>query len=75
MWRNNGSIWVYIPMPIITIEPRSGPDGETIYYACCGGRPVPQIPPSGSLSDLMHQTIRYYDDRIEMEPVKEKWQG
>lgn len=72
MWQNNGSIWVYMPMPFITIQPGNGPDGQTIYYACCGGRPVPQIPPCTSLQVLMVDTVKYYDDRIEMTPVKEK---
>ena len=74
MWQNNGSIWVFVLMPIITIEPGTGPDGQTIYHACCGGRPVPQIPPSNSLGELMMRTVKYYDDRIEMQPVKERWQ-
>ena len=74
MWQNNGSIWVYTPMPIITIAPGNGPDGQTIYHACCGGRPVPQIQPSANLGELMMRTVKYYDDRIEMTPVKEKWE-
>lgn len=74
MWQNNGSIWIYTPMPIITVELVSGPDGKPIYHACCGGRPVPQIPPSYNLGELMIQTVKYYDDRIEMQPVKERWQ-
>lgn len=75
MWQNNGSIWVYMPMPIITIEPGKGPDENPLwYYARCGGKPVPQIPPSTSIGELMMQTVKYYDGRIEMQPVKEKWE-
>lgn len=73
MWQNNGSIWVCVTMPIITIEPSHGPDGQTIYHACCGGRPVPQIPPNTSFGELMMQTFKYYDERIDMQPVKERW--
>lgn len=74
MWRNNGSMWVYMPMPIITIQPGNSPDGQTVWHACCGGRPVPQIPQSTNLCELMNQTVRYYDERIELQPVKERWE-
>lgn len=73
MWEKNGSIWVYTSMPIITIAPGNGPDGQTIWHACCGGRPVLQISPSTNLGELMMRTVKYYDDRIETETVKERW--
>ena len=69
MWEQHGNIWLFVRMPIITIEP----DGKGSWQACCGGRPVPQIPAGASLRDVMRRTVRYYDERIEMEPVKERW--
>lgn len=68
MWEKDGSIWIYRGMPIITIEPC-----ETGYQACCGGRPVPQIQPGENLGEVMMRTVRYYNDRIETETVKEQW--
>lgn len=69
MWEKHGNIWINVIMPIITIEP----DENGNWQACCGGRPVPQIPAGESFSDVMVRTSRYYDARIEMEPVKERW--
>ena len=69
MWEQCGNIWIYINLPIITIEP----DGQGNWQACCGGRPVPQIPPGDSLGEVMMRTVRYYDERIEMTSVKESW--
>ena len=74
MWQKSGSIWVYTPMPIITIEPGNGPDGQTIWHTFCGGKPVPQIQPSENLGELMMNTYKYYNDRIEMSTAKEPWQ-
>lgn len=67
-WEQNGSIWVCKPMPIITIEPTQDHSG---WQACCGGRPVPQIPPGDNLGEVIMRTARYYEDRIEMTSVKE----
>lgn len=74
MWQNKGEIWVYKELPFISIEPFKDDGGELMWRTCCGGRPVPQIPPSASLGELIMQTIRYYDERIEMTPVKERWE-
>ena len=73
MWQRNGTIWIYNPMPIITIEPCTFPDGQTGWQACCGGRPVPHIQPCDSLGEMMMLTVKYYDDRIDMTTVKERW--
>ena len=69
MWEQCGNIWIYINLPIITIEPTQDHTG---WQACCGGRPVPQIPPGENLGEVMMRTVKYYDDRIEMTSVKEK---
>lgn len=69
MWKKCGNIWVCIKMPIITIEPV----GKGMWQACCGGRPVPLIPTSYNLEYVMSRTESYYDARIEMEAVKERW--
>ena len=73
MWRKDGSIWVYETLNIITIEPAAGPDGQTIWQACCGGRPVPQIQSGDNLGVVMMDTVKYYDARIDMTTVKELW--
>lgn len=73
MWHKSGSIWIFEPLNFITIQPTRGPDGQELWETFCGGRPVPQIPKNSSLGELMMQTVKYYDDRIEMTPVKEPW--
>ena len=73
MWQNKGGIWVYQKLPFVSIEPFKDESGEVMWRTCCGGRPVPQISPSDSLGELMMDTVKYYNDRIEMEPVKERW--
>ena len=73
MWQQNGSVWIYKEMPIITIEPYTFPNGQTGWHACCGGRHVPHIQPYESLGEMMMHTVKYYDGRIEMTTVKERW--
>lgn len=68
-WEQHGNTWIYMNMPLITIEP----DENGNWQACCGGRPVSQIPPGKIIDDVMRRTMDYYDARIEMEPVKERW--
>lgn len=70
MWENDGSIYIYHNLPIITIEPTQDHTG---WKACCGGRPVHQIPPGNDLGEVMMRTVRYYDEQIEMTSVKEKF--
>lgn len=70
MWENDGFIYIYHNLPIITIEPT---EDHTGWQACCGGRPVPQIPPGENLGEVMMRTVKYYDNRIEMTSVKERW--
>lgn len=67
-WNYVGNTWILVNMPIITIEP-CGNGWQT----CCGGRPVSQIPAGIIIDDVLRRTMDYYDARIEMEPVKERW--
>lgn len=67
-WEQHGNVWIFVNMPIITIEP----DGKNGWQACCGGRPVSQIPAGKIIDDVMRRTMDYYDARIEMETVKEQ---
>lgn len=79
MWERRGNIWVHKEMPIITIQPLQadgGPvmiNGHHLWAACCGGRPVLQIPPSTNSAEVMMQAEKYYDARIEMTTVNQPW--
>lgn len=68
-WEQYRNVWIFVNLPIITIEP----DGKGNWQACCGGRPVSQIPAGKIIDDVMRRTMDYYDARIEMETVKERW--
>ena len=65
-WEQHGNVWIFVNLPIITIEP----DGKGNWQACCGGRPVSQIPAGKIIDDVMRRTMDYYDYRIDTEPVK-----
>lgn len=73
MWRKEGTVWIWERMDIITIEPADGPDGESVWQTCCGGRPVPQIHPCDNIGVLIMETEQYYRERIEATTVKEPW--
>lgn len=68
-WEQHGNIWIFVNLPIITIEP----DGQGLWQAFCGGKPVSQISAGKIIDDVMRRTMDYYDARIEMEAVKERW--
>lgn len=71
MWRRYGNVWVMKEMPIITIEPFLV-DGQFIWKACCGGRPVPQITPSANSAEVMRRAEAYYDARIDLSPAERR---
>lgn len=72
MWERYGDTWVLKELPFITVEPLLMVKGGRAWVACCGGRLVPHISPSTNSADVMRRTEKYYDERIEMTPVKER---
>ena len=76
MWKRYGNIWVCQEMTFLTIEPfvaEGQPDGPRVWKACCGGRPVPQIEPSTSSTEVMMRAEKYYDARIKMPYAGQRW--
>lgn len=78
MWTRYGNIWFYNEMPIVTVEPFQvtwpiGSPKSYLWKACCGGRPVEQIKPGTNSAEVMRRAEQYYDARIEMEAIKERW--
>lgn len=73
-WEQHGNVWIFVNMPIITIEPADGElNGFPFYQICFGGIPVKAFPPSPFLRLMKRQAELYLNKRIEMETVKERW--
>lgn len=72
-WTREGNIWILEELPFITVVPCQINGRAEGWHACCGGRPVPQIAPGHNSREVMDQTEKYYDARIELTSVQGEW--
>ena len=65
MWERSGSVWKFLPVPCVTVEPCMTSRGPG-WQAMCSGKPLPSIK-AHRRSDIVKRNVwEYFDRRVEL---------